>query len=62
MKEAKDDPLYVRRVICSSLDCRLPLNPNGARFLRKEQAFICNLSSHWLTIRKIGEDWYNFNR
>jgi hypothetical protein len=62
MKEAKDDPLYVRRVICSSLDCLLPLNPNGARFLRKEQAFICNLSSHWLTIRKIGEDWYNFNR
>ncbi|ELR20102.1 ubiquitin interaction motif domain containing protein [Acanthamoeba castellanii str. Neff] len=27
----------------------------------QEQAFICNLASHWLTIRKIGEDWYNFN-
>jgi len=27
----------------------------------QEQAFICNLASHWLTIRKIGQDWFNFN-
>jgi ataxin-3 len=26
-----------------------------------EQAFICNLANHWLTIRKIGEDWWNLN-
>jgi len=26
-----------------------------------EQAFVCNLASHWLTVRKIGEDWYNLN-
>jgi len=27
----------------------------------KEEAFVCNLASHWLTIRKIGNEWYNFN-
>eukprot|EP01088_Endostelium_zonatum_P017717 TRINITY_DN5367_c0_g1_i1.p1 TRINITY_DN5367_c0_g1~~TRINITY_DN5367_c0_g1_i1.p1 ORF type:complete len:294 (+),score=86.14 TRINITY_DN5367_c0_g1_i1:61-942(+) len=26
-----------------------------------EQAFVCNLSSHWLTIRLIDGDWFNFN-
>ncbi|KAL6078966.1 ubiquitinyl hydrolase 1 [Balamuthia mandrillaris] len=26
-----------------------------------EQAFICNLASHWLTIRNVEGDWYNFN-
>ncbi|PRP77108.1 hypothetical protein PROFUN_12963 [Planoprotostelium fungivorum] len=27
----------------------------------KEDAFICNMSSHWLTIRKIGGIYYNLN-
>jgi len=26
-----------------------------------ENAFICNLSNHWFTIRKIGQHWYNLN-
>eukprot|EP01097_Dermamoeba_algensis_P007700 TRINITY_DN4916_c0_g1_i1.p1 TRINITY_DN4916_c0_g1~~TRINITY_DN4916_c0_g1_i1.p1 ORF type:complete len:410 (-),score=82.22 TRINITY_DN4916_c0_g1_i1:116-1345(-) len=26
-----------------------------------EKAFICNQGEHWLTIRKIGESWYNLN-
>jgi len=26
-----------------------------------ETGFICNLAQHWLTIRKIGDDWYNLN-
>jgi len=26
-----------------------------------ENAFICNLAQHWLTIRKIGDEWYNLN-
>ncbi|GBG67737.1 hypothetical protein CBR_g865 [Chara braunii] len=26
-----------------------------------EQAFICNLQSHWFTIRKVDGEWYNFN-
>jgi len=26
-----------------------------------QEAFICNLASHWLTIRKINGDWFNFN-
>eukprot|EP01090_Pellita_catalonica_P018361 TRINITY_DN5903_c0_g1_i1.p1 TRINITY_DN5903_c0_g1~~TRINITY_DN5903_c0_g1_i1.p1 ORF type:complete len:298 (-),score=50.41 TRINITY_DN5903_c0_g1_i1:820-1713(-) len=26
-----------------------------------EKAFICNLASHWLTIRKFNGHWFNFN-
>lgn len=29
--------------------------------LPEEQGFICNSSSHWFTIRKIGGVWYNLN-
>jgi hypothetical protein len=28
---------------------------------RKEEAFICNHSSHWLTLRKIHGSWWNLN-
>mmetsp|Transcript_33766 Transcript_33766/g.63599 ORF Transcript_33766/g.63599 Transcript_33766/m.63599 type:complete len:428 (+) Transcript_33766:120-1403(+) len=27
----------------------------------KQAAFLCNLREHWFTIRKTGDDWYNFN-
>ena len=30
-------------------------------FESKEQAFICNLAAHWLTIRKAGNRWFNLN-
>lgn len=26
-----------------------------------EEAFICNLQEHWFTIRRMGDDWWNFN-
>lgn len=26
-----------------------------------EQAFLCNLEEHWFTLRKCGDDWWNFN-
>jgi hypothetical protein len=29
--------------------------------LRAENAFICNHSSHWLTLRKIGGHWWDLN-
>ncbi len=30
-------------------------------FLRREKAFICNFKDHWLTIRRIGRQWFNLN-
>lgn len=26
-----------------------------------QQAFICNLKSHWFTIRRLGAHWFNLN-
>lgn len=28
---------------------------------QQEVAFICHLHDHWFTIRKVGDQWYNFN-
>lgn len=28
---------------------------------QQEVAFICHLQDHWFTIRKVGDQWYNFN-
>ena len=29
--------------------------------IRMEEAFICNLAAHWLTVRKVEGSWFNFN-
>lgn len=43
----------------TSLDAReveaAKINP------QQEVAFICHLQDHWFTIRKVGDQWYNFN-
>jgi hypothetical protein len=28
---------------------------------RSQQAFICNHESHWLTVRRLGQQWFNLN-
>ncbi|KAJ9529014.1 hypothetical protein QJQ45_007088 [Haematococcus lacustris] len=28
---------------------------------QRERAFICNLQEHWFTIRRVGQDWFDFN-
>jgi ataxin-3 len=38
-----------------------PINATVAKNALEEQAFICNLSDHWFTIRRIGNKWYNLN-
>jgi ataxin-3 len=46
------------------LKCIPVTSPEGRDALGnplKEDAFICNLSDHWFTIRKIGKKWYNLN-
>lgn len=30
-------------------------------FYRQQSAYICNFHDHWLTIRKIGYQWFNLN-
>ena len=30
-------------------------------FYRRESAFICHYRDHWLTIRKLGNQWFNLN-
>ena len=30
-------------------------------FDRNESAFICNFKDHWLSIRKLGYQWFNLN-
>lgn len=39
----------------------IPINAAIAKDAIQENAFICNLSDHWFTIRKIGNKWYNLN-
>jgi len=46
------------------LKCIPVSNPEATDALTnpvKENAFICNLSNHWFTIRKCGDKWYNLN-
>jgi len=43
-----------------SLSCVHVTNPETTDS-EAEKAFICHLANHWFTIRKIGNDWYNFD-
>ena len=44
-------------LIVESVDSKINKNED----LSDEQAFICNSSSHWFSIRKIRNVWYNLN-
>ena len=43
----------------------IPFNSQAAEQSRKEptreSAYICNQQNHWLTIRKLGKQWFNLN-
>jgi len=46
------------------LDCTSLTNanfPEVFRTLHKQNAFICNKGSHWYTIRKVDDEWYDMN-
>lgn len=64
-----DDGNYSLQVLAKALEVWglrvVPLVVPEARDAKEnpliEQGFICNLASHWLTIRKVGSQWYNLN-
>jgi ataxin-3 len=64
-----DDGNYSIQVLCEALKelgltCTPTTAPQESHVLdnpQKEKAFICNLASHWLTIRKIDGEWWNLN-
>jgi len=64
-----DDGNYSIQVIAKALEVwsiePIPItNPEMIESRRdplKETSFICNLASHWLTIRKLDNEWYNLN-
>jgi len=64
-----DDGNYSIQVIAKALEVwgieTFPItNPEMVESKKnplKESAFICNLASHWLTVRKFGDIWYNLN-
>lgn len=38
-----------------------PIATDARRHPERMQAYICNFKQHWLTIRKIGSQWFNLN-
>ena len=44
-------------LLLESIDAKLNKNED----LSEEKGFICNSSSHWFSIRKIQNAWYNLN-
>lgn len=64
-----DSGFFSIQVICNALKVwgieLMPfLSPEARQAREKPQnqrAFICNLQQHWLTIRKLGHQWFNLN-
>ena len=64
-----DSGYFSIQVILKALDMWalqiVQYNSQAASEIRKdplnELAYICNLSNHWLTIRKFGKQWFNLN-
>ncbi|XP_065649812.1 ataxin-3 [Hydra vulgaris] len=64
-----DSGYFSIQVICKALSVWnldvIPFNSNEAENARKnpvdETAYICNQQNHWLTIRKLGKQWFNLN-
>ena len=53
---ARQDPTYSIIFIFSEL-----FSIFFGGFHRRESAFICHYRDHWLTIRKLGNQWFNLN-
>ena len=64
-----DSGYFSIQVICKALEVwnleMIPYSSQAAEQTRqnpyKEIAFICNQQNHWLTIRKLGQQWFNLN-
>jgi len=64
-----DSGFFSIQVICNALKVwgveLIPFLSPEAKQAREnpqnQRAFICNLQQHWLTIRKLGHQWFNLN-
>jgi len=64
-----DSGYFSIQVICKALELwglqMMQFNSQAAAETRQnplaENAYICNQSNHWLTIRKFGKQWFNLN-
>lgn len=64
-----DSGYFSVQVICKALQFwdlqMMPFNSQAAENIRadptSESAYICNQQNHWLTIRKLGKQWFNLN-
>jgi len=64
-----DDGFFSVQVLSAALTTfgltLIPIRSEGASEAKQnptsENAFICNLQEHWLTVRKINNQWFNFN-
>lgn len=64
-----DSGFFSIQVICNALRVwgveLMPFRSPEAKEAREnpqnQRAFICNLQQHWLTIRKLGHQWFNLN-
>ena len=64
-----DSGYFSIQVICKALSVWnldiIPYNSKEAENAREspveETAYICNQQNHWLTIRKLGKQWFNLN-
>ena len=55
------EALKVWDLSCISLTSNEEEIKEAKRNPSKEEAFICNLQSHWFTIKKVGGHWWNLN-
>jgi len=64
-----DSGYFSVQVICKALNIwnldMMPYNSSAAEYVRKnptdQKGYICNQQNHWLTIRKLGSQWFNLN-
>ena len=54
-------PPFPFQGLCIHEDSPLTTEAMPIHIHRNEEAFICNLLSHWFTIRKVGDHFFNFN-
>jgi ataxin-3 len=56
-----DEALRVWSLSCTPLASTQPCAVAARRAPLRERGFLCNLDKHWLSLRKLGMEWWSFN-
>jgi ataxin-3 len=56
-----DEALRVWNLSCTPLASTQPCAVAARRAPLRERGFLCNLDKHWLSLRRLGTEWWNFN-